>query len=124
MTKADLKWIEIKIGAEIEEIDWPLLNLLWVTDVNGVHWLSRDQGQTFERYGRSERRENMISGDLIPSYLLKIVGTLMMFCAIFAKDDLNRIIFLAIAYFCVSAAWYIANHHANRWLRLWKGREL
>lgn len=76
-----------------------------------------------------KRGEDMISGDLFPSYLLKVLGALFVFCAIFATDEAGalgihdeRVLWLALAYLCASAAWYISTHHANKWLRLWIGR--
>ena len=71
----------------------------------------------------------MISGDLVPSYLFKLLGAVFLFCAIFASDEAGvlgirdeRILWMALAYLCASIAWYISNHYANKWLRLWIGK--
>jgi hypothetical protein len=72
----------------------------------------------------------MISGDLLPSYIFKLLGFVFLICAAFASDEAGvlgvrdeRVVWLVLAYLSCSAAWYISNHHANKWLRLWLRRE-
>lgn len=119
--KAEVKWVEIDLGVEIENIDWPTRELLWVDDVDGNSWLSRDQGETFEKFGRSRQEsDKMILSDLVPSYILMFLGCLMIFCGIFAKDQAESLIFLSIALCLISGAWFISTRLAKS---LWTGRE-
>ena len=71
----------------------------------------------------------MISGDLLPSYVLQALGACFVFIAIFLTDDSGYLtieaekrLMLALAFICSSGAWYIAIRQANKWLRLWRGK--
>ena len=60
MSKAEVKWVDItwaKLGVSPQEgellkkVDWPIYDYLWVLSSRGDFYLSRDQGETFNKVG-------------------------------------------------------------------------
>ena len=62
-----------------------------------------------------------MSGDLLPSYLFKLIGFLLLVAAILAESE-DKALLLAGAYAAASIAWFISTRLANRWLGLWLGK--
>lgn len=58
-------------------------------------------------------------GDLVPSYLLKLIGAALLFAAILAEGT-DRVLFLVGAYAAASLAWFISTRLAKRWFWLHK----